>query len=863
VLDISDGICTYILGGLGNQLFMLAAAWQQAERLGCPLYVDTSWFRHPGKPHAPLLAGLKHPGVDISDQSPWAGRPMLPGSLAAPGLTLVDAPGQSLQLFTEAGFGYDAAISEITVGTTISGYFQAPQYFAGIADKVELMLREAPLSSAEMRYIQSVATDRRVSLHVRRGDYLDYAERFGLAEPGYFLRATKLYSRIDPAARYRIYSDSPELAMAELAGIANAELAIDQSDLGPMASVLALATADGIVISNSTFSWWAGWLISRQNDDATVIAPRPWHIDGDRVGEMLLPDWITLDARGKVDSTSSDGPRAPRPTATSPDVSRQQRIRSTRRAALAVEAAIDAQTLSAQIEAVADATRGTDAEVVILAPAGVPALQGVLERATGAKLVACPGVPGRRLSQQLALHATDADSIVYLGPMALPDKGFLEPLLDQLAAGAAVAGPLIDGIGALLTAADGSLRPAQPADDEPTRALALDCLAARREVWEAAPSALRMRDGFPEIQFADWALTRGELAVSRDSTVRRVASDPISIVLCSRDHADWLHALVPLLVEFGATQAGGEVVVVDNASTDGTAEVCRELEARYPGVVCVYEEEPGLSVARNTGAANARHRGLCYTDDDARPSPGWHKSIAWALSRGGVAAAGGPIAALWPEQRAPDWLDQGLEGNYAVLDLGDAVKLLSPPGEDVWGPSWAVTRDALMAVGGFDRELGMSPGSRIRGEETAVLMRIARASVGAVLYTPWANVGHVVPSHRLSDKYLIEHQLISGLTFHQLIPERYAGDEGQSLLLSEVMASLRRLLTALPLKGEHDLVAVLDKIEAAPTALTQRVNAGRELGLLAGGVILLGEDTLVLDDLTLRFRQENLRGHIR
>ena len=36
VRDISDGICAYLQGGLGNQLFILAAAWEQAERLDCP-----------------------------------------------------------------------------------------------------------------------------------------------------------------------------------------------------------------------------------------------------------------------------------------------------------------------------------------------------------------------------------------------------------------------------------------------------------------------------------------------------------------------------------------------------------------------------------------------------------------------------------------------------------------------------------------------------------------------------------------------------------------------------------------------------------------------------------------------------------
>lgn len=531
--------------------------------------------------------------------------------------------------------------------------------------------------------------------------------------------------------------------------------------------------------------------------------------------------------------------------------------------AVVVEAAIDRATLAMQLTALQATVSDHSAEVIIVAPSGVPALDALLAQASGAKVVRCSEVPGRLLSQRIGAQSTDAEVLVYLGPMAVPGTGLLQQLVAAVRAGASFAGPVIDGVGALEIAEDGSLRPTMAGSGQPTEALALDCLAARRDVWLDLPAALPMREGFPEVQLARWARSHGPLALCGSTSISRADNGPISIVICSRDRADELAELVPLLVAFGATADGGEIVVVDNASSDETPEVVGALAREHPGVVYVLEEEPGLSAARNAGARAATHRGICYIDDDARPNPGWHKSIAWGLTRANVAAAGGPIAGLWPPERLPGWPDPGLEGNFGVLDNGDAIKVISPPEQEIWGGNWAANSEALAAVGGFSHGLGLAPGQRIGGEESSLSMRLVRAGLGAVVYSPWANVGHRIAARKLSDAYLIEHQLISGFAFHQLVPERYAGESGQALLLSEVTDSLSNLLRIVPMSGRLTVTEALNAIEAAAGSLTDRVRAARSLGLVGGGVLQLGEDELELEDLTIAFNQENLRGHVR
>ncbi|HEY4093891.1 MAG TPA: glycosyltransferase family 2 protein [Baekduia sp.] len=538
------------------------------------------------------------------------------------------------------------------------------------------------------------------------------------------------------------------------------------------------------------------------------------------------------------------------------------------RAAVAVRLPADPADAAVQLAAVAACALPGGVELLLLAGTddGEPRLEGARTvalpagaddgepRLEGARTVTLPVGAGRRLAQLRAVHATAAPIVVVLEPHALPEPGFAEPLIAAVERGVAFAGPVIAGHRGLSVAADGSLWPRSAADADAPQALPFDCLAATRATWLAAPHTLLVRDGHPEAQLGAWASERGGVAVADGATVTRQPAPPASVLICTRNRASELPDVVALLVACGAE----DLVLIDNASTDDTAAVAAALIERHPGIVrCVTEERPGLSHARNAGAAAARHDLLLYIDDDARPAPGWLEAVSRELARPGVVNVGGPIAALWPEDHPASWPEPGLERYFSVLERGDADATLVPP-DVVYGANWAVRREALRAAGDFDPAFGPGPGVPTNGDETSVAWRLHRRGLGATRFVTAAAVGHRIDPARISDAFLVRRSLGVGIERARHVvaldgvdPVRLTHDAGRAA---------GRLLSFLALGGELTLEDVIAAIEAAPLSQTDATLAADAAGELAACVLLMGETEARLGDLRLRVAPHHLTG---
>lgn len=141
-----------------------------------------------------------------------------------------------------------------------------------------------------------------------------------------------------------------------------------------------------------------------------------------------------------------------------------------------------------------------------------------------------------------------------------------------------------------------------------------------------------------------------------------------------------------------------EVLVVDNASTDSTAEVAR----RFPIATLLFEPVPGSYNARNRGLREARGEYIAFTDADCIPAPDWlEKAVACARARPEAGVIAGRIQLFRPDPDTGE-IYELYERLFAFRqDVGARKGFCATA-------NWLGRRDALLAFGGFqaDRKSG-------------------------------------------------------------------------------------------------------------------------------------------------------------
>ncbi len=210
-------------------------------------------------------------------------------------------------------------------------------------------------------------------------------------------------------------------------------------------------------------------------------------------------------------------------------------------------------------------------------------------------------------------------------------------------------------------------------------------------------------------------------------------SDPaLSVIIPAFDEEKYLPQYLPTVWESlrrWETGSGsrGEIVVVDNASTDRTAEIARRL-----GATVVHEPVPGIGRARNTGAAVARGEYLVFVDADVEfPTDGMAR-IAEALATG--QCAGGAIPPLYEPTKAGTRLLVAAWGLYR-RHFGGAQ-----------GVTQFCTRAAFTELAGYRPDLFMS-------EDVEFFARLTRYGTSAG--TPIVHLDdlRVIPSHRRFEQW--------------------------------------------------------------------------------------------------------------
>lgn len=213
---------------------------------------------------------------------------------------------------------------------------------------------------------------------------------------------------------------------------------------------------------------------------------------------------------------------------------------------------------------------------------------------------------------------------------------------------------------------------------------------------------------------------------------------PVSIVLVSRDGERHLRLLLPRLAH-ATDYPNLELVLVDNASGDGSVEFARSAELPFPLKAIENEENLAYADANNDGAEVAGHDLLLFLNNDVEPfEPGWLKELVACLEENGAAAAGamllhagdgrGPAGEYRVQHRRVEFT--GAAGFVAPVNGGDGEEL-GEPRPDV--PAIASTAACLLVRReAFERVGGFSTGFRWGWEDVDLGLKLASAGDAVV-----------------------------------------------------------------------------------------------------------------------------------
>jgi O-antigen biosynthesis protein len=195
----------------------------------------------------------------------------------------------------------------------------------------------------------------------------------------------------------------------------------------------------------------------------------------------------------------------------------------------------------------------------------------------------------------------------------------------------------------------------------------------------------------------------------------------VSVVVCARDAEPTIGECLDGLAALDYPEY--EVIVVDDGSTDATADIAVERDARV-----IRTPNRGLSSARNTGLAASTGSIVAYLDSDAYPDPHWLRYLVSSFLDSNHAGIGGPNIAPATSARVAQCVARAPGGPTHVL-LSDLEA------EHIPGCNMAFRREALIEAGGFD------PRYDAAGDDVDVCWRIIERG-GTLGFSPAAMVWH-------------------------------------------------------------------------------------------------------------------------
>lgn len=196
----------------------------------------------------------------------------------------------------------------------------------------------------------------------------------------------------------------------------------------------------------------------------------------------------------------------------------------------------------------------------------------------------------------------------------------------------------------------------------------------------------------------------------------------LSVVIPAYNEEDYLPACLQSVID-EAGEDVYEIIVVDNASTDRTAQVAK----KFKGVKVVREDKKGLTHARQKGLMTAKGDLIAYIDADTHVKKGWFHKVRHEFEKNPRLVC---LSAPYNLYDVSKW-KRVLVWTWWNLLAYPTYKLLMQ--YMILGANFVAKRSVLLKIGGFDESIAFY------GEDTDIARRLNRVGKVKFLRRPLVN----------------------------------------------------------------------------------------------------------------------------
>lgn len=281
-----------ISGGLGNQMFQYALMTGLQESFDEVVCADISSYSHCNA----------HNGLELERVFPISLTVVKRDPIMARKLTLSRYLNRFLPFlcckcqFEYPDFRFITSIYDVKSRKKYyAGYWHNFRYVAPFRHKLlQTFTFKVPLDKRNHETLEAISGRESVGIHVRRGDYLNEAQYQGICTLEYYRKAIALVHGVLRNPVYYVFSNDMEWCKKHIIPLLDGSEAVcvDWNNGKESYRDMQLMTyCKGLIISNSSFSWWGAFLNQREKN--IIVAPSRWK-NAKYDLNIQMPEWTLI-----------------------------------------------------------------------------------------------------------------------------------------------------------------------------------------------------------------------------------------------------------------------------------------------------------------------------------------------------------------------------------------------------------------------------------------------------------------------------------------------------------------------------------------------------------------------------------------